>query len=126
MVTKKQKETIDRMVQKGESGTAIAEATGLSKSAVKSYMYRNTEKEGRSFCVQCGKTMDTDKRPSRRFCSDNCRTRWWNAHQQKALPFTGICAYCHREFRMRRYGEKKYCSHACYIADRFRSGEQRD
>jgi len=125
-MTNKQKATIDRMVQQGESSTAIADVMGLSKSAVKSYLYRSTEKEGRAFCVQCGKTMDTYKRPSRRFCSDDCRTRWWNQHQQKTLPFTGICAYCHHEFRLRRLGEKKYCSHACYIADRFRSGEHHD
>ena len=122
-MTNKQKAIIDRMVQQGESGTAIAKATGLSKSAVKSYLYRNTEKEGRALCAQCGRTIDTSKRPSRRFCTDACRTRWWNTQQQKTLLFAGICANCHQEFRMRRYGEKKYCSHACYIADRFRSGE---
>ena len=125
-MTNKQKATIDRLVQQGESITAIAETMGLSKSAVKSYLYRSTEKEGRAFCAQCGKAMDTYKRPTRRFCSDACRTRWWNHHQQKTLAFTGICAYCHHEFRMRRNGEKKYCSHACYIADRFQSGEHRD
>ena len=125
-MTEKEKNLAGALRQKGVSYSAIADSLGVSRDAVKSYLRRAKEVEEEHFCAQCGKSIETLKHQNRRFCSDTCRTRWWNENQSRKLPFIGKCAYCHKEFGMRRRNEKKYCSHACYIAARFKLGDAND
>ena len=79
-------------------------------------------------CKQCGKLIKIiPKRKPRKFCSDTCRTAWWNSHpgcvDRKAV-YEYICAHCGKPFTAYGNKERKYCSHGCYISDRF--GEERD
>jgi endogenous inhibitor of DNA gyrase (YacG/DUF329 family) len=42
------------------------------------------------------------------------------------MPYTANCACCGKEIQMRRKGERKYCSHRCYIAARYKDGGGND
>ena len=131
-MTSFQKEHISNMRRVGESYSAIAEALGLSRNTIKSYCQRKLcEKPysddehtlAYSNCDQCGMkfTLYTGHR-QRRFCSDRCRVTWWNAHRD-LLNSKGLlehtCVCCGKRFMGYEWQHRKYCSHACYIADRY-------
>jgi hypothetical protein len=126
-----QKEQIRRMRQDGSGYSRIAQSLGLSENTVKSYCKRNAlggicaslpNPEGAVY-RNCGKPIPKlAGRKKRVFCSDACRVVWWNTHpgmvNRKAIcSFT--CAYCGTEFDSYGNQKRKYCSHSCYISDRF-------
>lgn len=78
-------------------------------------------------CLQCGGPIKQQtKRKPRRFCSDECRVKWWNDHrflkQHKNMRMVK-CAGCGVAFPVYGKQEKKYCSHECYIRSRFGGGK---
>ena len=123
-MTIEQKETILRLRQALSSYTQIAKETGLTASAVKSYCYRrglNTEalKNSGGYCQHCGEPIVKPSRTRpRRFCSDRCKTAWWNAHRHdhknshSIVRFT--CAICGKAIEDYSSTHRKYCSQACY------------
>jgi endogenous inhibitor of DNA gyrase (YacG/DUF329 family) len=76
-------------------------------------------------CKYCGKHLVRKPHSGKKlFCSDECRRAWWKQHPEKSMhsqeaTYTFECAYCKRYFSA--YGNKfrKYCSHDCYVMDRF-------
>ena len=131
-MTEEQKEQIKDLRGKGEGYKKIAQCIGLSENTVKSFCRRmNAAKpevvkpqiaSGLS-CECCGKPMEQiTGRKKRRFCSDACRQKWWNSHlhlvQRKAV-YRLKCHHCGRDFEVYGNSRRKYCSHACYIAERF-------
>lgn len=123
-MTKSQKEIILTMRRALCSYTQIAEKTGLSVGAIKSYCYRNglnTEslKSSSGFCKNCGKPILTpSKTRPRRFCSDACKTAWWNLHRydhkNSSLIKQFKCNVCGKEFADYSSTQRKYCSRICY------------
>ena len=78
-------------------------------------------------CKCCGATLvQTPGRKRKIFCSAACRTKWWNAHPE-LVKHRGehqvICGHCGQTFSVSKNSARKYCSHGCYIADRFHGGE---
>ena len=74
-------------------------------------------------CEYCGKPIAQNPgRKRKRFCSDSCRNKWWNAHlelvKRKAV-YTYTCPTCGKKFTVYGNSHRKFCSHACYIAYRF-------
>lgn len=124
---------------KGVGYRAIASVVGLSRDIVRNYCkshglkgyvaeltvnMKEQMQQGKA-CLCCGKTI---KQPEtgrkRKFCSDKCRSEWWGEHsdsiQRKETAFyEKACVYCGETFKV--YGDKdrKYCSHNCYVHDRF-------
>lgn len=139
-MTDKQKTEIIRMRHSGTSFTKISEMTGVSRNTVKSFCRRqnidikdDTWQENTAdefYCKECGVKLQRKKgAKAPKFCSAACRTKWWNAHpeqvKRKAI-YTFNCAYCGKPFTA--YGNKgrKFCSHSCYVAYRFKGGESND
>ena len=85
--------------------------------------YSATIEEKKCLCEYCGK--DVKQLPGRklkRFCSDKCRMAWWNQHQEnvnRKANYDYVCAYCGKAFTAYGNANRKYCSHECYIEDRF-------
>ena len=128
-MTNEQKQEIRAMQQAGFGYSKIAKIIGVSENTVKSFCRRQKAiivSEENDLCAQCGKPIDKSKRSSRRFCSDDCRIKWWNKHPKADMPYTANCACCGKEIQMRRKGERKYCSHRCYIAARYKDGGGND
>lgn len=130
VMTDLQRKQIKLLRLQGISYVKIGEMLGISDNTVRSFCRRNglghTAKNSIA-CKQCGKLIKIVlKQKPRKFCSDACRTAWWNSHldyvNRKAI-YEYTCAHCGKPFTA--YGNKgrKYCSHECYIADRF--GEER-
>lgn len=122
-----QKEQIIAMRLQGAGYVKIGQALGISHNTVRSFCRRNglDGNTGKNAirCQQCGKPIKIiPKQKPRKFCSDRCRANWWNNHRdqvkQKAF-YHFTCSTCGREFTAYGNAHRKYCSHKCYIADRF-------
>lgn len=113
---------ITKLRKEGYSYKEIADALRISVNTVKSYCRRNgltkTVEKKRTICINCGNEIEEGKR----FCSSSCRQNWWNNNLDKVnrkayYPFT--CSYCNKPFNAYGNKNRKYCSHECYIKDRF-------
>ena len=133
-----QKTEIASLRSQGFGYTKIAQALGLSKNTVKSYCKRNNLSGTAlvntdmpvltpSFCLECGKAItQVSGRKEKKFCSDECRHKWWNARPEKITRkalYSYTCAGCGKPFTAYGNSHRKYCCHACYIADRFKDGD---
>lgn len=138
IMTKEQKDQIRKLRSSGFGYAGIAEALGLTKSQVSSYCRRNNlsgniadchspASPDANCCRCCGKPLvQITGRKEIKFCSDECRRKWWNAHPERIhrkayYEFTCLC--CGKTFAAYGNRHRKYCSHACYIADRFKGGD---
>lgn len=135
-MTDAQRLEIQSLRASGCSYGAIAEKLGVKINSVKSYCRRKgligrvdtTPKEESTDkkCLCCGKDVGQQKgRKAKKFCSDKCRSKWWYAHSEltnKQAVYDYECPYCHTLFQAYGNAHRKYCSHACYIADRFGGG----
>lgn len=139
LLTDEQKRQIIEMRKKGIGYKAIATELNLSRDTVRNYcknndllgygtacsMNVNTRINSGKACDHCGKSFEQPLtgRP-KKFCSDSCRRAWWKAHPEKinrrdTAFYEFSCRYCGKEFKA--YGNKNrgYCSHFCYVKDRF-------
>ena len=127
-----EREQIIALRAAGQSYARIADALNLSVNSVKSFCRRNAMSSGvgssikhikteaplgATACEQCGcPVQQMPGRKRKRFCSDACRTAWWNAHRtqvrQKTMH-TFCCARCGMQFS--RYGvtRRSFCSRSC-------------
>lgn len=137
-MTDNQKAQIIKLRAAGNSYGKIAQALGISLNTVKSFCRRNAITKAKvdefspvttgeiTYCDNCGKAIQQiAKQKRKRFCCDKCRNAWWNRHLDQVKCQTVYdfkCPHCGKEFHI--YGDKrrKYCSHTCYIADRFKGG----
>lgn len=133
-MTNEQKVKITELRTAGFGYANIANALGLTKNQVVSYCHRNGltgEKSNQPdkpvvlFCKNCGKPITrTPGRKQVKFCSDECCQSWWNAHpeavtRRSTAIYSFTCAHCGQPFTAYGNRHRKYCSHACYIADCF-------
>ena len=137
-MTDNQKSQIIKLRAAGNGYGKIAQTLGISLNTVKSFCRRNdingnmaaepslTLTGETTVCENCGREIhQIAKRKKKRFCCDKCRNEWWNSHldqvKRKAV-YEFRCLRCGKKFHI--YGDKrrKYCSHECYIADRFKGG----
>ena len=98
-----EREQIVALRAAGQSYARIAGALGLSVNSVKSFCRRNALNSGVGkpvaqiesettqnavSCEQCGcPVRQTPGRKHKRFCSDACRTAWWNARPLRCAVF---------------------------------------
>lgn len=143
-MTEFQAKQIRELRLRGTGYRAIASVVGLSRDVVRNYckshgldgyasvltMNMKEQMQNGQACLACGKTLIQPKTGrKRRFCSDECRRRWWSAHQDelKKKPtayYEKECAYCHKIFTAYGNKNRKYCSHECYVKDRFYREEE--
>ena len=132
-MTDEQKMQITILRQRGIGYAKIAKTLNTSENTVKSFCRRNNltgtyevkkeVPEGVRLCKYCGReVMQNPGRKEKKFCSDTCRAKWWNSHldqvKRKAI-YEFECAFCKKKFTAYGNANRKYCSHKCYLADRF-------
>lgn len=120
----KDKEKIKELRVDGLGYKKIASELNISVNTVKSYCQRNgLSGESNNRCRNCGVVVEQNpKRKKKKFCSDKCRLDWWNSHQEKInkkANYTLTCKHCGKSFISYGNKNRKYCSHSCYISDRF-------
>lgn len=132
-MTEIQKKQIAVYRSQGLSYTAISNIMEVSINSIKTYCKRNGLGGVRAYektnsinvctCENCGQpVIQNPGRKKKRFCSDKCRNAWWNSHQEqvsKKANYECICAFCNKSFISYGNRHRKYCSHECYIEDRF-------
>lgn len=67
-------------------------------------------------CEECEALFEESKTGrAKRFCSDECRWRWWVKHKKigKAKTYRYGCQYCGKEFISYVKKGRKYCSARC-------------
>ena len=135
LITEEQKNAVIKCRNNGWGYGAIAKEIGLTKDTVVAFCRRNgltgnmagkvPEKTG-SRCKECRAVLvQAEGVKTRVFCSAKCRKKWWKEHPEmlnKKAVYPYICAGCGMEFTAYGNSGRKYCSHACYIKDRFKGG----
>lgn len=138
-MTVDQKEKIRELRLKGIGYKGIANILGLSRDSIRGFCRRNNlggsscvvalnleeNKKRNLLCTCCERPIkQKTKGRIRRFCSDECRRKWWNENKDErnkseAATYKFTCPYCGKKFTAYGNKKRKYCSHNCYIKDRF-------
>ena len=135
-MTDNQKNMIAEYRQAGFSYTQISKMMDLSINRIKTYCKRHglggfaaygcPASEETVLCEMCGRIVPQNPgRKHKKFCSDKCRMAWWNTHQEdvnRKAHYKYICVYCKKPFMAYGNSNRKYCSHECYVEDRFGGG----
>lgn len=133
-MTEEQKSAVIRYRNTGCGYATIARKIGLTKDTVVAFCRRNgltgnmAEKlrEAAGRCRECGAVLvQTEGVKTKVFCTAKCRQKWWKEHPEmlnKKAVYGYICAGCGSRFTAYGNSKRKYCSHACYIIDRFKKG----
>ena len=134
-MTNEQKEKIIRFRRQGLGYADIGRELGISRDTVKSFCRRNglmisdsRPTDATDRCRECGKPLIQREKTKRRiFCCKACREKWWTEHADRVdrkSIYTFICAGCGKTFTASGNRNRKYCSHGCYIRDRFGGGHR--
>ena len=132
-----QRQQIKELRGKGYGYGRIAQVLSLSENTIKTYCRRHglggvvatpAPIDGEvHHCLCCGKmVVQPGGRKEKKFCSDKCRNKWWNSNLDKVnrkANYEFICSHCKKPFSAYGNKNRKYCSHACYIEDRFGGAE---
>ena len=99
----------------GNGYRKISIETGIPVSTIASFCKgKSCEIE---ICPQCGAPVEQNPyRKKKRFCSDKCRTLWWNSHLDQVnrqAYYKAMCQYCGKEFFAYGNDHRKYCSREC-------------
>lgn len=129
-MTDEQREKIIRFRKMGRGYADIGKELGISKDTIKSFCRRHSLTaadipaiDSTDRCRECGvEIRQQPKKKKQIFCCKACREKWWTEHpeqiRQKAV-YEFICAGCGKAFTAYGNRKRKYCSHKCYITDRF-------
>nr|DAT23143.1 MAG TPA: DNA gyrase subunit A [Caudoviricetes sp.] len=114
-MTDYERKQITQLQQADYGYKRIASALGLPVNGVKTYCRRHPVVI--HVCLQCGTPVpQAPHRKQKKFCSDRCRTNWWNAHRDQVQRKTFhkcVCRNCGKEFQS--YGcDRRFCSRECY------------
>lgn len=143
-MTNEQAAQIVEMRKKGIGYKSIATVVGLSRDIVRNYcrthnltgygsaLTKNVQImiENGDACPYCGGSIRKEMRGRpKRFCSEKCRRAWWRAHPEAMKIDTAAhvrknCIHCGQPFISYKRIGRKYCSHDCYIKDRFWEEEE--
>ena len=125
-MTPEQKEAITTLRADGLGYKAIAIRLSISVNSVKSFCQRQKvsySKKDELQCELCGQTFEVESRTNnKRFCSKECRMKWWNRNKRnirRASQVEHSCQHCQKKFKAYIHEGRKFCSHQCYIKERF-------
>lgn len=141
-LTEEDKIMIGSLLRKGAGYKKISKQLSLNVNTVKSYCRRHADEikasglaavtgpSGIVFCKNCG--IEVKQNPKRKveiFCSDECRMKWWNTHQEdinrrSTAIYKFNCQCCGKEFAAYGHRGRKYCSHECYVEARYGSAKK--
>ena len=86
--------------------------------------------EGKTICPYCGtRLFNPATGRKKRFCSDECRRKWWNSNRDKLNKnsealYEIMCEGCGKRFISYGNSKRKYCSHDCYVNYRYWEGNR--
>ena len=89
----------------------------------------NTNKSQR-YCLACGKeVIQLPRTKPKKYCCDKCRITYWHIKRrydtEHHLEDSYTCKHCGKKFFAYCAKDRKYCSHECYISDRYGTANER-
>lgn len=132
-MTESQKKLVEKMRFLGYGYRSIANRLGLKRDTVRNYCkskgldgradeFVEAPKPDISVCVCCGVPLvNAPKGRRKKYCSPQCKKMWEAMHPRE--NYTHQCIRCGKSFNSASKTQK-YCSHDCYIKDRFYREEQ--
>ena len=134
-MTDAQKIKIGNLRAAGLGYKRIAEQMGISENTVKTYCRRHNlggnavenkaVNKDMAACLCCGLPIKQNPgRKKKKFCSDKCRNKWWNANLDKVnrkAIYSFECLTCKSPFTAYGNAKRKYCCLKCY-ANRNKGG----
>ncbi len=137
-VTAYQERRIRELRRRGVGYRTIAAELGISRDAVRNFCTSHDLSgvaavqplPAGNVCPCCGAEIAQPRRGRRRrFCSDTCCRKWWASHQDAIrqspqAQYHLQCAYCGQDFISYGNPKRRYCTHNCYIRDRFWRAEE--
>ena len=144
MVTALQEAQIRQLRSQGMGYRNMANQLNLSRDTVRNYCktnnlngYREAVQaniqrmmEDDNVCSYCGAELKQPKTGRKKhFCNEVCRRKWWNQNRDKInvspdAIYAFTCKRCGKQFTAYGNPNRQYCSHKCYISDRFWDGEE--
>ena len=126
-VTELQKTIILKLRGAGKSYSEISRTTNLPVGTLKAFCSRSATAvnlDTDTHCEFCRAEITRVLR-HKRFCSDQCRYRWWSKNRDKVTTTyaSRACVQCKEKYTSYN-NESRFCSHPCYIAHRFRIGDK--
>ena len=144
MLTKLQEEQIRQLRSQGVGYREIVNQLHLSRDEVRYYCKKQNlngfpaavqtnlqmMQEAGCLCRNCGAYLEQPHTGRKRhFCDDECRRKWWNKNRDKIREspkaiYGFTCKRCGKEFTAYGNSHRQYCSHECYVSDRYWGGKQ--
>lgn len=132
-MTLDEKNRIISLRQAGRTLTEIADETGIPRNTIKTFCRRQRLTSDNAHapvdvcaektCLCCHKSIiQYPGRKEKKFCSDSCRMKYWNAHTgdmkcRSQVEF--VCPVCGARYSDYAVRNRKYCSRDCYMLARF-------
>lgn len=110
---------------------SISARLGIPESTIKSFCRRQgiaagTPGKRPDACQHCGAAIEQNiKYKPKKFCSDACRTLWWNSHLRlvnRKAYYAITCAHCGTVFQSYGNKHRRFCCHPCYVRYRYEKG----
>ena len=112
-----------RLKNSGLSYADISKKLNVPIGTIKSVISRNKGKSIKNTCKWCGKDLvDTPHRKTKTFCSEECKSKWWNKNRQNYKSKSKVeitCACCGKTFYDYSWRKRVYCSDLCYKKVRY-------
>ena len=84
MMSKHKQRKLELLRLDGYGPLRISKELGLSVNTVKSYIRRHPFPVNAVYCIQCGSVVkQTPGRKQKKFCSNKCRSQYWNYQYRK-------------------------------------------
>lgn len=138
-MTSYQEIKVKELRMKGMGYKAIAQALDLDRDQVRYHCKKigltgtkeelaekiEEEKLHGETCLYCGDLLYRSKyAPGKKFCCEDCRRKWWKEHPEKKkksakASYVKQCEECGRTFISYGCKTRRFCSHDCYVHNRF-------
>ena len=123
-MTNQQRDQILTMKARGYGYKKIAKELDISENTIKSVLRRKSDEPR---CKNCGEVLhNTSGHRQKVFCCGKCRYAYWRKNSSSKGTVKSICLKCEAEFSDYSYRRRKYCSHSCYIADRYKGENENE
>lgn len=129
MLKESQKQDIIRLRSHGWGYRKIACAVNASRDQVRNFCKSNSvagkgidlikkiDNLDEHYCKMCGTALIQNKTGRRKlYCSKDCKTKWEKLHP---VLHEIQCQYCGNVVFVQNADTRKFCSHECYIKNRF-------
>ena len=114
---------IMKMHKDGKGYKTISKELNIPVPSIVSFIKRHQNDKGKAWCAFCGEEMKPQVgNRIKRFCSDKCRSKYWNHRKRiegRKSSIKRICECCGLPFIDFQNRGRRFCSRSCYLRKRY-------